>query len=240
MGQQMSTSRLAFFLALFVAKLFVVGAPSADGQSIESIRQLGSAIQKVGQDAYADKEKAFQQDADVIRLRHLKHYGTLIEEYHEKTGKFPLQGTAEVPVYIHIANDKQAPYAKKGPPFPHMLISMPDFVAELETGLGRAIKERYDPQFRPVNKPNFYIYMIVEDSYFFAVHLHESFPFARKIAKKYYKVEISNKANPQNMASLPQKLFGSPEFTKAIEKTVTKPKFFADREKQYEKFTQRK
>ncbi|TKJ38827.1 MAG: hypothetical protein CEE38_03760 [Planctomycetes bacterium B3_Pla] len=184
--------------------------------------------------------EAFQLDADVIRLRHLKHYGMLIEEYHEKTGVFPYQNTAEVEVYVHVANDRQAAYAKDGPPIPHKMIPFAKFVSELESGLGRPIKERYDPQFAPLHKPNFYIYMVYKDCYFFAVHLHQPFPFAKKVGENYYKAEISNAANERNKASLPQHLFASPEFKKAIEAPVTKAGFFAYRENQYEHFTKQK
>lgn len=179
----------------------------------------------------------FQKDADIVRLQHLKHYGDLIEEYHAKTGKYPFEGTAKVPVYVHIANDQQARYAKNGPPKPHRLISSVDFIAELEQGLGRTIKERYDPSFAPRNKPNFYIYMASEDFYFFAVHLHQPYPFAKKIADNYHKVEISNVANEINNACSPYLLFESTEFKAAAQKPLTKPGFFAAREKQYENFT---
>ena len=173
----------------------------------------------------------FQKDADIVRLQHLKHYGDLIEEYHSKTGKYPFEGTAKVPVYVHIANDQQSPYAKNGPPTPHKLISNADFIAELEKGLGRTIKERYDPQFDRSGKPNWYIYMTSGDFYFFAVHLHQPHPFAKKIADNYYKVEISNVANENNNACSPKLLFESTEFKTATQKPLTKPGFFAVREK---------
>lgn len=181
--------------------------------------------------------EAFQLDADVIRLRHLKHYGQLIQEYREKTGEFPYQGAADVPIYVNIANDQQIAYTKGGPPYAHKQIPVAEFISKLESGLGRPIEERYDPQFRPVHKPNFYIYMVHKDYYFFAVHLYQPFPFAKKVGENYYKVEISNMANEQNKAHLPQELFASPDFTKAIEAPVSKPGFFAGREKQYERFT---
>jgi hypothetical protein len=182
----------------------------------------------------------FQKDADIVRLQHLKHYGDLIEEYHVKTGKYPFEGTAKVPVYVHIANDHQANYAKNGPPSPHKRISNADFIAELENGLGRTIKERYDPSFAPRNKPNFYIYMANEDCYFFAVHLHEPYPFAKKVADNYHKAEISNVANHINGACSPKLLFESAEFKAATQKPLNKPGFFAAREKQYESFTKTK
>jgi hypothetical protein len=179
----------------------------------------------------------FQRDADIVRLHHLKHYGTLIEEYHKKTGRLPFQGITDVPVYVNIANDQQAQFAKNGPPTPHKLMSVDEFVTELELGLGRKISERYDPQFNPVDKPNFYIYMVSEDYYFFAVHLSQPYPFAKKIAENYYKAEVSNVANDLNDASLPQRLFASPEFTSTLQTPLVTPGFFADREQKFETFT---
>lgn len=190
--------------------------------------------------SYIAAAEDFQHDADIVRLKHLKHYGDLIEEYHAKTGKYPFEGTAKVPVYVHIANDKQAQYAQNGPPIPHKLVANADFIAELEKGLERTIKERYDPSFAPRNKPNFYIYMIHEGGYFFAVHLHQPQPFAKKIADNDHKAEISNVANEMNQASSPKRLFESAEFKAAIQKPMTKPGFFAAREKQYEAFTKSK
>ena|SRR5688572_6027950 len=182
----------------------------------------------------------FQRDADVIRLRHLQHYGQLIEEYREKTGRVPFQGAAEIPIYVNIANHQQAKYASKGPPTQHKLMSTAGFVSELESGIGRAIIERYDPQWVPTRKPNFYIYMVNRDYYFFAVHLHQPFPFAKRIADHYYKAEISNAANAQNKAALPEKLFASPEFVTAVNRPMIKPEFFNQREKEDEGITKRK
>ncbi len=57
----------------------------------------------------------FKKDADVIRLRHLKYYGELLERYHGITGKYPFQGQKGIPVYVHIVNDKQIEFTKQGP-----------------------------------------------------------------------------------------------------------------------------
>jgi len=187
-----------------------------------------------------DVAESFQRDADVMRLQHLQHYGSLIEEYHAKTGRYPLQGMADVPLYVHIANDQQSPFAAHGPPTPHKLVSVAEFVAELEAGLGREVSERYDPQLMPTNKPNFYVYMVSEGHYFFAVHLHQSYPFAKKISAHYNKAEISDVANARNGASLPPLLFASQAFQSALLVPMLKPGFFAEREQQYESSTKRK
>ena len=181
----------------------------------------------------------FQVDADILRLQHLKHYGQLIEEYHQETGKYPLQGRADVPIYVHVANDQQIEFSKRGPPTEHEVVSFAEFVSELETALGHTVEEFYDPQYRPVNKPNFYIYMIHGNDYFFAVHLHQPFPFAKRVAEHYYKAEISNAANSQNKALSPEILFNDTGFNAAIEKPIDKSGFFKAREKQYLDYTKR-
>lgn len=189
---------------------------------------------------YPAAEEAFQRDADIIRLRHLEHYGTLIEEYRDKTGKFPLQDSVGVPVYVHIANDEQIAFTKNGPPTPHKVVSMSDFVVDLESGLERTIKEYYDPQFRPYKKPNFYIYMFHDNAYFFAIHVHQAFPFARKVGEDYHKIEISNMANANNGACDPELLFAATEFTKERNKRVVKQKFFDLRDEKYLHYTKQK
>ncbi len=177
-------------------------------------------------------EDSFQRDADIVRLRHLEHYGKLIEEFRSVTGRVPLQGKAEVPIYVHIANDQQIEFTKNGPPYPHKVIPVAEFVAELESGLGRTIDEYYDPQYRPYKKPNFYIYMVRGDSYFVAVHVSQPFPFATKIGEAYYKIEISNAANSQNGATKPQSLFANAQFATARDQPVKK-KLFSLRDEKY-------
>lgn len=179
----------------------------------------------------------FQKDADIIRLNHLEHYGNLIEAYHEKTGKYPFQDKFQVPVYVHVANNEQIEYTKQGPPGAHEIVLFKLFIQELETQLGHDINEYYDPQYAPDYKPNFYIYMITGNTYFFAIHVHQSFPFAKKIADHYYKVELSNHANKKNMAVDPQLLFSNPEFKVEKNKPISKEAFFREREEKYLHYT---
>ncbi len=179
----------------------------------------------------------FQKDADIIRLRHLRYYGNLLEEYNKKTGHYPFQGQEKVPLYIFVANDEQIESTKGGPPYAHAVMPFKEFVKEVEGVLGREINEYYDPQYRPDNKPNFYMYMIVEDTYFFAVHVHQPFAFAKKVAEYYYKIEISNHPNAQNLANDPQELLSSQEFLTELNKPVSKEGFFKEREVKYLRYT---
>lgn len=179
----------------------------------------------------------FQKDADVFRLKHLEHYGSLIESYKEKTGIYPFEGKYNVPVYVHIAHNEQIAFTKQGPSYPHEAISFKKLVLELESKLGTEIVEFYDPQYRPDSKPNFYVYMVTQNTYFFAVHVHQHFPFAKKVAEDYYKIEISNNANSENMALSPERLFSSKEFQLESGKKVTNEGFFIERENKYTHYT---
>lgn len=175
----------------------------------------------------------FQKDADVVKLRHLKHYGELLERYHRITGKYPFQGQKDVPIYVYFANDEQIEFTKQGPSYPHVVIPFKEFVKEIESVLGKEINEYYDPQYRPDYKPNFYAYMIDHDTYFFAVHVHQPYPFAKKVAEHYYKIELSNHPNPQNQAVSLDQLLNSSEFQAELNRTVSKEGFFKEREDKY-------
>ena len=79
--------------------------------------------------------------------------------------------------------------------------------------------------------------MITKDTYFFAIHVHQPFGFAKKVAEYYYKIEISNNPNSQNRAKDPKELFASPEFQAELGKAVSKEGFFKERENKYLHYT---
>jgi hypothetical protein len=183
-----------------------------------------------------DAEESFQNGADVVRLTHLKYYSDLLAEYHGKTGIYPLQDKAAgVPVYVFVAHDWQR--AGGTPPYKHSVASIRDWINELENGLGRPVDEYYDPQYASDGyKPNLYIYMVYRDTFFFAVHLYRDYPFTKKVAEHYNKLEISNKPNAQNRAADPERLFASEDFRSALE-IPYKADFFKEREAKYLHFT---
>lgn len=169
---------------------------------------------------------AFQKDADIVRLIHLKYYGEIIEEYKVKTGNYPFMAEADVPLYVYFASPEQVQYTKNDPPYEHKKHSFKEFVQLLEKGLGRKIDEYYDPQNSPDFKPNFYIYMAFEGSYFFAVHQHQAQPFSKNAGKHYNKVEISNKPTEMNQAHSVSELFANKAFKKAMNNIILRPDFF--------------
>lgn len=175
--------------------------------------------------------KEYQDDADIFRLRHLKYMAELIEEYYQKRGKYPLQGDVAMSNYVHIANTFQEEYAKERPPFSHKLTPLHVFIDSLEAGLGRKVTLKYDPQKVPANKPNFYVYLIQDNYYFFAVHLHNSFSFSKYIAPYYNKAEVTNLSPNTDGQSTLKELLSNKEFVETLEKKAQKEGFFIELEK---------
>ncbi len=175
----------------------------------------------------------FQADADVYRLQDLEYYGGLIEAYKNKTGVYPFLDEAQaLPVYAVIASPEQIDDVQ-ALPFKHISKSTAQFFEEIETKLGRVVQERYDPQFEPDSKPNFYIYKAGGGGYFFAVHVSQSYAFAQVVGPGHNKVEISNLAGDDNYASSPKSLFEHPPFKAALDAPVSKPAFFDGRRAKY-------
>ena len=143
--------------------------------------------------AFQKMEEQYQHDADIYRLRHMKYYSELIIDYYRKTGKYPLQGESEYQHYVYIAAPHQQKYVRGGPPYKHTITDIESFRKILKTGLEKEIEFKFDPQKVPVTAPNFYIYMIQGDSFFFAVHLYNEYSFASTLDKHYNKLEITNK-----------------------------------------------
>lgn len=207
------------------------------------LKELEDGLNKVYKSKYPKDGKPrltseeFQQDADIVRLLHLKYYGELIEKYREIKGKYPFQARSNEPVYVHVANDEQEEATKVGVDYPHTEISLKEFVEEIESGVGHEIEEYYDPQYRQDYKPNFYVYMIYQDTYYFSIHVHQPFSFSDRIDKFYYKVEISNHPDFRNSAYDPKQLFESSDFQNEIKKELQKEGFFKAREEKYIHYT---
>jgi len=179
---------------------------------------------------------SFQEGADIVRLKHLNYYADLLAEYQRKKGGYPLQQrAAEMPVYVFVAHDHQRAGGK--PPYKHLVVPMREWIQDLEAGLERPVDEHYDPQyFGEGYKPNLYLYMVYKDTYFFAVHLYQDYPFAKHVSEHYNKLEVSNNPTRQNQAVDPATLFTSEAFLNAL-KAPYKADFFREREAKYLHFT---
>lgn len=184
-------------------------------------------------------EAGFQQDADVVRLGHLEHYAALIAEYRRERGRYPLEGRSPLPIYVYVANEHQAKAPLEPPDGPHEIVSFSEFSAVLSAGLGREIRERFDPQHAPTYKPIVYVYSLVDGEFSFAVHLYQSFPFARELSDHDFALRISSAPDARARIWLPERLFALPEFRAAAGRPLSKPGFFQEREREYEDWSRR-
>ncbi len=121
----------------------------------------------------------FRADADTARLEHLIYWAGLIDEYHDRTGRYPLQDwiqEGEDARLVRIINKTQRRYAVKGGDkympaadvdpkgiFPEA--GMKDFIATLQAGLKRVVAEKYDIQQIPTTAPVGYYYFATRDGY---------------------------------------------------------------------------
>lgn len=138
-----------------------------------------SASVFMAKSCFASFEEAYQADADHLRLEHLLYWTGLIEEYYKKTGHYPFQDKRDLDkqiIEVRIATREQAQYFTKGnDKYVEPLdinstgrfkeVTVKDFVAELEKGLGRAIDEKYDPQRVPTYDPIWYHYFTNDNGY---------------------------------------------------------------------------
>jgi len=168
--------------------------------------------------------EALQHDFDIVRLNDLANLSGYIEKYKEITGKYPFQGETDQPNYVYIATKEQEQYAKSGPPYSHKKTSAQSFVEKLLTNLGSETQIPFDLQRVPVNKPNFYIYMIRGDIYYLAVHVHHDYSFANKVADYYNKVEVTNDLGTKRKGTwLRSELLVHEPFNKARSASPHKP-----------------
>jgi len=129
-----------------------------------------------------DPAVQLQEDRDGLRLEHLLHWTGLIEEYHAKTGTYPLQDklTAGASItgsgMVRIATrgqqrffdpqhaDYRADLDNNGQgSFQEFPVA--ELVKTLEAGLGRTIDEKYDVQATPDQSVIWYPYFFDTDGY---------------------------------------------------------------------------
>lgn len=176
----------------------------------------------------------FQNDADIVRHKHIKYYSEILKEYNEKTGKYPFTGSPEnKQTYVFIANSMQKKYIQN-PPFEINKKSVREFFTEIENTLGKPIKEYYDPQYFPDNKPAFYMYMTQGNNFYLAVHVSKNYPYAKKIGNGYYKIEVTNDKYSQSTKLIEiEELLKNSSFKEECNKTPNKDGFFKERENKF-------
>ena len=130
--------------------------------------------------AYSGNQmKAFQEDADLLRLEHLEYWTGLLDEYHKIKGHYPFQNQlkSEKDIsLVKIATKQQLQYISPGSASYNLKLDnnhsgffkekpVKDFVKELESALKRKIEEKYDIQKVPTSSPVGYFYFTSKDGY---------------------------------------------------------------------------
>jgi len=141
----------------------------------------------------ASMDASYQMDADIMRMQHLKCMGAQIEKYHEKTGRYPLQGEFDAPAIVQIGTQRQldaSPYRAS-----YRYYDVPP--GKLHEELGEVLDDvcmPVDPQSFPTGvKPCLYVYMLTEDNYFFTVYLYHEYPFTKPVSKHTHFLQIGSK-----------------------------------------------
>src|SRR4030095_7254633 len=123
------------------------------------------------------EEVLHQRDADIFRARHLIEWAEAIEAYYKKVGLYPLQrrvegdkialvqiATREQQVYLDPANPKYVRKIDNTKGF--TVVSVKEFVADIEGVLGREVVERYDSQRQPNGGTPLYLsYFVGKNGY---------------------------------------------------------------------------
>jgi len=187
------------------------------------------ACSTVGEVAKTGTLEALQHDLDIVRLNDLALLSGHIEKYRHLKGKFPFQGETNLPHYVLIATRTQQNQAFQGPPTAHKTTETKTFVNVLTSVLGDDIQIPFDLQRVAVNKPNFYIYMVIENIYYLAVHVHHDFPFANKVGPYYNKVEVTSSADAERSGVwLRSNLITNPDYIHAAGVAQIKPGYTDD------------
>ncbi|MCF7920886.1 MAG: hypothetical protein K9N06_13325 [Candidatus Cloacimonetes bacterium] len=130
---------------------------------------------------------------DGVRLRHLRYYGDVLEEYYKIAGKYPFEGEADVPIYVKIISEFQTEKVMEEVPPEYIRKSAKEFQKELEKVLDRSVSLRYDPKDIRDQAPVNYSYTIDGSVFYFAVFLSSRLEVSRKITEKCNKLELTNK-----------------------------------------------
>jgi hypothetical protein len=165
---------------------------------------------------------ALQHDFDIARLKDLAVLSGYIEQFHALTGRYPLQGASTLANYSFIATREQ----QKGitpPPYEHTRTEVGTLISELQQVLGEDLELPFDPQQFAVTAPVFYMYMIIEDTWFLAVHLYGDYPFANRLGDHYSKVEITNRGQTGPGQWLREALMNNADYQAAVARQPHQP-----------------
>lgn len=182
-------------------------------------------------DFFTKLEDEYQHDVDIIRMKHFDYYANLLDQYYQKTHKYPFQEKATQngsPVYVFIMNDTQRSRFRDTNPYAYTEEKQENLFKEIETKLGTKIEPKYDPQkiASSDHRPTMYIYMITKNEVFFAVHLYNPNKFTKKVADHYYKIELSNGDDNKYKFYTYKTLQADSEYKRLIQQEPVKKEYF--------------
>ena len=184
-----------------------------------------SAQAQKDESSLREMEDFYQHDADIFRLRHMKYYAELFQEFMDKTGRYPFQGKASPTLDVVIATEEQQVEVDKltqqqnsTPP-----LGAEDLRKELEQGLGRKQRLWFDPQRVPSGRPIWYYYYVEGDCFYFTIHLYSSNNIANKAGDYHYILGISNCYDQHQRYWLIPDLLQNAEFIAACNTPPEKP-----------------
>jgi hypothetical protein len=139
-------------------------------------------------------EAKYQNNMDHARISHIDYLNTLILEYKDKSGKFPLQSEIQdkdIQVFIthrDIPDWLQA----QAEQLPIESYTCAQLEADIENVLGRDIKIPSDPQNVATYAPNLYIYLVTKDWECVSGHLYSPTSKTENVNNQYYKYQLCN------------------------------------------------
>lgn len=175
--------------------------------------------------------ESLRHDADIVRLNGLKTLGQLIDEFYEKTGKYPFEGRSiRHSVSVRIASREQEQALLDtgwlDPRLPDVYLTMPlsEFCAELEIGLGRRVTMPFDPE----NDFIFGVYTYGLGSGVYSLHTctRNPFPFAFPYRSGDNGVAIGNRPYPKGGSWDYRELMAHPDFVTATTAALHEPERF--------------
>ncbi|OVE75143.1 hypothetical protein BVX97_05505 [bacterium E08(2017)] len=157
-------------------------------------------------------DEEYQKQADEQRIKHFYEIADLVEEYKDKVGHYPLATQKEMlknadgafddddskkiyemnPEVECLITPREIPERIKNRPGTFLRVSYDKMNSELSKGLGREVTLPYDPQEKPVYKPNFYVYVFRGGDYYLSVHLYDEYKHAQKVSDHFYKLQVTS------------------------------------------------
>ena len=184
--------------------------------------------------------KAMQDDFDKYRINDILYFYDLVEQYHVKTGHYPLEKEADEPtVVIFQSGGQEKAHDGNFPIFVDLgtrgddieqpqsinILDAELFYQELSSVLGSDITKRFDPQKVPVKKPCLYQYTVYLNEFDVSCFLHNRLEFTRELSEYNNRLAISS--SPESFPDLgvwsKAALFSNVVFIDFLNQKINKP-----------------